>query len=302
VLEHQDLARFAVDVRRQLKEMHGLTIRGSLKVRKSDTDGICVTVTRIDGDICCEIWHDRWMIGGRWRQLYCGISSETRSGRQEVGRLAGELSRESGAPCHRLDDSCPTRVVRRGQWILQDRYRLSVRGELVYEDYESSKITWLGKYTTHQPTADAATWAESVEEVASFFARLLDPTGEGRMASGEERRRSRHIRIETTVANRAAMRSRKVRDDFICQVCKLDPARLYGADIGAEIADAHHIIPLKDLKTRRTITVEDLITVCPNCHRALHRMEGKADDVTRLRRIIARLRQTGSERHKRSDA
>ena len=34
----------------------------------------------------------------------------------------------------------------------------------------------------------------------------------------------------------------------------------------------------------------DLVTVCGNCHRMLHRMDGKPDDIAKLKAIIRKNR------------
>jgi predicted HNH restriction endonuclease len=65
--------------------------------------------------------------------------------------------------------------------------------------------------------------------------------------------------------------------------------RLYG-EFGHEFAEAHHIIPLSRLKGPVMTTVDDLITVCANCHRMLHQMDGKSGDIPRLRSIVRRHR------------
>jgi predicted HNH restriction endonuclease len=44
------------------------------------------------------------------------------------------------------------------------------------------------------------------------------------------------------------------------------------------------------------VTLDDLVTVCPNCHTMLHHMSGSRSDVTRLRRII------NGRHHRRSKA
>ncbi len=54
-----------------------------------------------------------------------------------------------------------------------------------------------------------------------------------------------------------------------CSVCGLDPAALYG-DAGG-IIEVHHIQPLSFLGEPRTYDPEnDLIPLCPSCHRAAH--------------------------------
>lgn len=77
----------------------------------------------------------------------------------------------------------------------------------------------------------------------------------------------------------------KKRDNYTCQVCGFNAFNFYGI-YGMKVAEAHHIISLSQLKTRTKTTKTDMITVCPNCHRVLHRMEGKADDYRKLKKIV----------------
>ena len=81
----------------------------------------------------------------------------------------------------------------------------------------------------------------------------------------------------------------KIRDNYTCQVCSLRFEDLYG-DLGREFAEAHHLVPLSRLKGEVMSTIGDLATVCANCHRMLHHMDGKSGDIAELRRIVHRHR------------
>lgn len=81
----------------------------------------------------------------------------------------------------------------------------------------------------------------------------------------------------------------KHRDNFICQICGFDYRAIYGS-LGDEFAEAHHKVPLGKNKKERTTTKDDLITVCANCHRMLHRMNGTANDIPQLRKIVKKAR------------
>lgn len=57
-----------------------------------------------------------------------------------------------------------------------------------------------------------------------------------------------------------------------CSVCGFDFAKEYGA-VGEDFAEVHHTIPLKDYEKlkKKTTQLSDLVIVCSNCHRMLHR-------------------------------
>jgi len=78
----------------------------------------------------------------------------------------------------------------------------------------------------------------------------------------------------------------KIRDGYQCQVCGMKFADVYGDELGADFAEAHHIKPLGSLPDKVKSVRDDLITVCANCHRMLHRMDGESDDIKKLKAIV----------------
>lgn len=78
-----------------------------------------------------------------------------------------------------------------------------------------------------------------------------------------------HITIERNVGLRT-----KYFDSInttICDVCKMDTKKTY--PWSERILDIHHLLPLSS-GTRvegKSTTFNDLVAVCPNCHRAIHR-------------------------------
>ncbi|EPJ56196.1 MAG: hypothetical protein OFPI_00870 [Osedax symbiont Rs2] len=56
-----------------------------------------------------------------------------------------------------------------------------------------------------------------------------------------------------------------------CGVCKYDLKQRYGIDIGS-ILEVHHIEPLSEVDALKQYNPRtDLIPLCPNCHRAIHK-------------------------------
>jgi hypothetical protein len=85
------------------------------------------------------------------------------------------------------------------------------------------------------------------------------------------------------------------------QITPVDPTSLDDGDSAAaavprfEIHSLHkvrdglpHRVPLGQLRDQVKTRVEDLITVCANCHRMLHRMAGTRDDASKLKRTVRR--------------
>lgn len=71
-----------------------------------------------------------------------------------------------------------------------------------------------------------------------------------------------------------------------CCVCGFDFQYMYG-ERGNGFIEVHHIKPLSDIKTPIVINpAEDLVCVCSNCHRMLHRRKNEIITPDELRKII----------------
>ena len=55
-----------------------------------------------------------------------------------------------------------------------------------------------------------------------------------------------------------------------CEVCGFDYESVYG-EIGKDYIEGHHIKPVSELEENEVTKVEDIVLVCANCHRMLHR-------------------------------
>lgn len=78
---------------------------------------------------------------------------------------------------------------------------------------------------------------------------------------------------------------RKQTDNYICQICCFDFVKAYG-ELGRNYAEAHHIVPLGKGNKPRNTTIDDLITVCSNCHSMLDKMKGTVADIETLKKIV----------------
>lgn len=57
---------------------------------------------------------------------------------------------------------------------------------------------------------------------------------------------------------------------LFCEICGFDFYKTYG-ELGKDYIEGHHIIPVSQLKKGEKTRLEDIIMVCSNCHRMLHR-------------------------------
>lgn len=88
---------------------------------------------------------------------------------------------------------------------------------------------------------------------------------EGRLLTRLHRVRERN----TALVKRKKGTAYKARGALPCEVCGFDFARRYG-DLGHRFIEAHHVLPLAAAGTATT-RLADLVLVCSNCHRMLHR-------------------------------
>lgn len=70
----------------------------------------------------------------------------------------------------------------------------------------------------------------------------------------------------------------------VCAVCGFDATKVYGKKF-SELIEVHHLNPIA--KGERNTTIDDLVPVCPNCHRALHSKEGETPyTIEELKKIM----------------
>ncbi|HQF37124.1 MAG TPA: HNH endonuclease [Candidatus Dojkabacteria bacterium] len=57
---------------------------------------------------------------------------------------------------------------------------------------------------------------------------------------------------------------------LFCIICGFDFYKVYGK-IGKGYIECHHTLPVSEYKHKKTTKIEELVLVCSNCHRMLHR-------------------------------
>ena len=73
---------------------------------------------------------------------------------------------------------------------------------------------------------------------------------------------------------------------FVCQSCNFNFQQIYG-DIGKEYIEAHHLVPMSELKKGETrkLTKKDFAVLCSNCHRMIHKLKDSSD-LEQLKNLI----------------
>lgn len=59
---------------------------------------------------------------------------------------------------------------------------------------------------------------------------------------------------------------------LMCQICGFDFEKTYGKR-GKDFIEAHHLKPISELKSGSGTKVEDILLLCSNCHRMIHRQK-----------------------------
>ena len=92
------------------------------------------------------------------------------------------------------------------------------------------------------------------------------------------------IERNATLVNNLKLRRKQADPMLWCEICGFSFIEKYG-DLGDGFIEAHHKIPLSSLKESTITRERDLILVCSNCHRMLHR----ANSSITIQALISRI-------------
>lgn len=204
------------------------------------------------------------------------------------------------------------RTVKPGTWLhdLIEVYN-DLGGQASYlEVYPRAKLLREGRGASWTKEAKASirrTVEDHAESSANFRGKpvFYSVNGHGRGVWGllpeylrsekndEERRGKAYLEgLEGIVQEKLYLRrsrdprlveNRKERDNYTCQVCAF---RQEVGD-GKFVIDVHHLLPLGSLKNVVITSIEDLVCLCPNCHRIAHSQQGtplNLDEISALRK------------------
>ena len=68
-----------------------------------------------------------------------------------------------------------------------------------------------------------------------------------------------------------------------CEVCNFDFSNHYPPALGDGFIEVHHLVPLSTQKQPRITKLDDLLLVCSNCHRMIHRTKDVEENLQVLR-------------------
>lgn len=97
---------------------------------------------------------------------------------------------------------------------------------------------------------------------------------EDRVWSEGNPRLETHLRKERATGLGRAKKAQflRVHGKLFCERCGLDPAELYGPELGDACIEAHHAATLvSEMGSDHATSLDDLQCLCANCHRVVHR-------------------------------
>jgi len=97
--------------------------------------------------------------------------------------------------------------------------------------------------------------------------------GEIKKQLKEHKVRERDVKFSRDYRNR----HRKVKS---CPACSFNANPFYGLSDANSILEIHHIVPLKHFTKRKKTKESDVTFLCPNCHRAIHRLMSENEKKT----------------------
>lgn len=259
-----------------------IRIRVPKRTTTTNTDGWSVVIGDLGPSLPrLEIWLDRFS-GHPGRKLFACARS---SNRRQVTRIVSQTTKRLGLAREITnDDTSKEGYLRLDKPIARSEYRIPVvekyaDGLTFYGIYDPTQFYSISSFTDFGQRTIAF-----FQDIASCVPNAPDdgthydvyPRVENRkiVTSHLKRERSKFLAAEA-----------KSRDKYRCRVCGLRFEDRYG-QVGRGFAEAHHVVPLSHLKGTVKTEVDDLVTVCANCHRMLHRMSGKKGDVAALMRQL----------------
>lgn len=139
----------------------------------------------------------------------------------------------------------------------------------LYETFRKKAITYLLKNQKKLEPQVLKIAFECEQEIQNeIFVAEAEETG---FLEGKEKYRLHKYKERSSeLVKNAKAKYLESNPKLECQACDFSFIENYG-EIGKGFIEAHHIYPIKSLTEETETKIEDLVLVCSNCHRMLHR-------------------------------
>lgn len=162
-------------------------------------------------------------------------------------------------------------------------------------------VRFLGEFRRIRRGEDRGPDRDAVERRRFYFD--LDEVGAHQSSESRDTQetfdegREREIRTNVVERNRKAVQAAKRIHGLDCQVCGFNFGRFYG-DHGSGFVEVHHIVPVAQAARKKNGQVNartEMVVVCANCHRMLHRGR-RLVSIDELRNRVEDARQASDRR------
>ena len=109
-------------------------------------------------------------------------------------------------------------------------------------------------------------WKFNLSREFKSNAELDGEFPEGKISERKHKFRERNSKV----VQLAKQKFKEENGRLFCQVCEFDFEKEYG-EIGIDFIEAHHTIPVSEMKAGHKTKIEDIAMLCPNCHRMAHK-------------------------------
>lgn len=98
----------------------------------------------------------------------------------------------------------------------------------------------------------------------------------------------RHVKRErnASLVKKAKTKFIKEKGKLYCEVCDFDFKDKYIDDIVDNFIEAHHLKPISKLEENEKTKISDLVMLCSNCHRMVHRYKPFIENKNDLKKIL----------------
>jgi len=253
------------------------------KLKVSNTDGWYVVLgTLWNRKLRLDLWLDRYPATEE-RRFYFGFQSYYPA---KIRHLIAQ-QRKFLQPVRTLTQENFEKMAPK-TWLMHPPLRPREFARPLFEIYYGQNCFY-GMYESRRSRTEDNI-SQLVKTAAAFFSQVvwaLTPKAKTKL------KEKVYPQLERTVVRKHLSRERnsqlaracKRRDGYRCQVCKMTFEEVYG-ELGREYAQSHHLRPLSRSRANVKTRLEDLVTVCANCHCMLHLMRGHEHDLDKLRHLL----------------